>query len=293
MDNNYSTKIIALCDKYDKLLDLNAVIINWHLFRRFNPATKDEALKHSSEEEFQLKNGLDISIEDLEALDIDIKDILDNNETVADIRKAFVGYNCKSSKSGELKKYLLDESIPKNMKINGVVVHPIKVLFLQKRLYDIRREIFIYLEPLADWNGMPQFPSVNREDHSGTFGEISSILQDTHEKIDSIRREMIRIKEGLPGNYSKEINNRDSTLSGKQNEKQFINEKDKNKKNVKKRLKKGRPRDTSLKEDNRIYDSWKTGQYESKEELAKEFKKSPRDVKLAIDRVRQRKKRSK
>jgi hypothetical protein len=51
----------------------------------------------------------------------------------------------------------------------------------------------------------------------------------------------------------------------------------------------GRPSDTSAKEDRRIAEAWETGRYASYEALAQALGKTKREVSLAIDRVRHRK----
>jgi hypothetical protein len=50
----------------------------------------------------------------------------------------------------------------------------------------------------------------------------------------------------------------------------------------------GRPRDTDPEMDKRIFDAWKTGDYKSEAELAREFNISEREVRLARDRHRKR-----
>jgi len=53
----------------------------------------------------------------------------------------------------------------------------------------------------------------------------------------------------------------------------------------------GRPADTDVKEDERIYDAWQTGQYKSYADLANALNKKRREVDLAIDRHEKRIKR--
>ena len=57
--------------------------------------------------------------------------------------------------------------------------------------------------------------------------------------------------------------------------------------------KRGRPSGTDHKKDKQIYDAWNTGQYKTKNELAKELGMTPDDVKRAIDRARKRLKKDK
>ncbi len=59
----------------------------------------------------------------------------------------------------------------------------------------------------------------------------------------------------------------------------------------KRRRKRGRPRDTDPKADKRIADAWQSGQHKTYADLARELKKSEREVRAAIDRHRQRLKR--
>lgn len=54
--------------------------------------------------------------------------------------------------------------------------------------------------------------------------------------------------------------------------------------------KRGRPSDTDLHLDKRIADAWDTGQYTSYAKLGEEFEKSGREVGLAVDRQRKRRK---
>lgn len=55
-----------------------------------------------------------------------------------------------------------------------------------------------------------------------------------------------------------------------------------------KRRKRGRPFDTDVKQDRRLYEAWQTGQYRSKQELADAFHLSKKEVVKAIDRERKR-----
>lgn len=55
----------------------------------------------------------------------------------------------------------------------------------------------------------------------------------------------------------------------------------------------GRPADTDPRQDERIHDAWETATYRTYAELANELGKTKREVKLAIDRMRQRRNRSK
>lgn len=63
---------------------------------------------------------------------------------------------------------------------------------------------------------------------------------------------------------------------------------DPNEGSVKNKKKRGRPSDTDLKEDKRLYEAWKSGGHGSLEDLATQESKSKRDIHLAIDRHRKR-----
>ena len=54
--------------------------------------------------------------------------------------------------------------------------------------------------------------------------------------------------------------------------------------------KRGRPTDTDHAADRRIYDAWKTGQHLTKEDLARALNRPIREIKLALDRERKRRK---
>jgi hypothetical protein len=56
------------------------------------------------------------------------------------------------------------------------------------------------------------------------------------------------------------------------------------------RKRRGRPSDTDPKADKRIYDAWQTRQYKNYAELAVALSLSEREVELAVDRVRKRRK---
>jgi hypothetical protein len=57
------------------------------------------------------------------------------------------------------------------------------------------------------------------------------------------------------------------------------------------RRKRGRPRDTNLKEDKRVFDAWQTRQHMTYADLARALGKGEREVKAAIDRERKRRER--
>jgi len=56
------------------------------------------------------------------------------------------------------------------------------------------------------------------------------------------------------------------------------------------RQKRGRPADTDQKQDRRIVDAWKSGEYKSYEDLARALGLARRDVELACERERKRRK---